>query len=187
MSSDPFHERGQAMEDLFFKSVDEKLLAKMRSDLRTKQAKEALSHATGIQDDTILGALVEHKISPETVVAISFIPMIAVAWSDGELSTDERQAIERALADEGIAKDSAAFQLVQHWLKRKPTADLVETWKSYVQMLKQRLDHAAFAQMRTHIVALATKVAKAAGGILGLGPKISDSEKRVLDDLQRAL
>ncbi len=187
MSNDPIHERGQAMEDLFFKNVDDQLLAKMRSELQTKQAKEALAHATGIQDDSLLNALLQLKISPETVVAISYIPLITVAWSDGVLDSNEQAAIERAMADEGVAKDSASFQLVQHWLRKKPPVDLIAAWKSFVQTLKQRMDHAAFGQMRTHILDRSTRVAKSAGGFLGLGSKVSDNEQRVLDDLQRSL
>lgn len=184
MSTDPFHERGQAMEDLFFKNVDDKLLAKMKDELQASQAKEALAKVTGISDAVVLDALVKNNISAETVVALAFIPLAAVAWSDGVLDQGERAAIERAVADEGLDKNSAAFSLVQHWLTKKPPSDLIATWKSYMQMLKQRMDPAAFGQMRSTVLDRSAKVAKSAGGFLGLGSKISDTEQRILDDLR---
>ena len=187
MSIDPFRMRGQAMEDLFYKNVDEKLLANVREELKIGKAKEELSAATGIKDDKVLQTMVKYNISAETIVAFAFIPLVAVAWSDGVLEPRERAAIEKAFLAQGVDKNSPAFQLAQHWLVKKPPSDLVETWKSYMQSLKERMDEGTFSQMRTNVLDRATKIAKAAGGFLGFGSKISETEQRVLDDLRNAM
>jgi hypothetical protein len=187
MSTDPFHERGRSLEDLFYKDVDQKLRAKMRDDLKNEQSKKALSEATGITEDRVLQAMINYNISPETIVAAAFIPLVAVAWSDGILEPKEREAIERAFLEQGVDKNSPAFQLAQHWLDKKPPSDLVATWKSYMQLLKNRMPEAEFSTMRTNTLERATKIAKAAGGFLGLGAKISETEQKVLDDLRSAL
>lgn len=187
MSSDPLHQRGQSMEDLFYKNVDEKLLAKAREQLKLDKAKEALSTATGIKDDKVLEGMIKYNISGETIVAIAFIPLVAVAWSDGVLEPAERSAIEDAFIAQGVDKDSPAFQLAQHWLVRKPPSDLVDTWKTYMKALKERMEPAAFNQMCTNVLDRATNIAKSAGGFLGLGRKISETEQKVLDNLRDGL
>ena len=59
-------------------------------------------------------------------------------------------------------------------------------WKEYVRALGATLDAESQARLRQGIMGRAEGVAKAAGGILGLGNKVSVAEQACLDDLATA-
>ena len=52
--------------------------------------------------------------------------------------------------------------------------------------MKSELDAEAVSQLKTSIVSRAESVAEAAGGFLGLGNKVSDTERGVLTKLESA-
>lgn len=186
MNHDELHERGQALEDLFFKGVDAKLLAKLKSDLQAKEEREALGHALGIGDSAALDALLAQRINAQTMAALAFVPLVMVAWADGVLDSQERAAIEKACAEEKICAGSTQFTLIQQWLQSKPSPDLLQAWKRYMAAMQQHVDATALHQIKNTVIGRAQNVAMAAGGFLGLGRKVSDAEQRVLDDLSRA-
>ena len=62
----------------------------------------------------------------------------------------------------------------------------LESWKAYIGALKETLDGAALTQLKASILDRAEAVAKSAGGFLGLGNKVSDVERKVLDDLSNS-
>ncbi len=186
MNHDELHERGQALEDLFFKNVDAQLLAKLKSELQVKEARDALGNALGISDAAPLDALLAQNINAQTMSALAVVPLVAVAWADGVLDDRERAAIEKACADEQIQPGSIQFGLIQQWLLNKPSPDLLQAWKSYMAAVKQHVDSVALHQIQTAVMGRAQKVARAAGGFMGLGSKVSDAEQRVLDELTRA-
>ena len=186
MNHDELHERGQAMEDLFFKSVDAKLLAQLKTELQAKEAREALGHALGVTETKTLDALLAQKINAQTLSALAIIPLVAVAWADGVLDERERAAIKKACAEEQIAAGSTHFALIQQWLQSKPSPDLLQAWQSYMAAVRAHVDAVALHQIRNAVIGRAQNVAKSAGGFMGLGHKVSDAEQRVLDELSRA-
>jgi hypothetical protein len=69
------------------------------------------------------------------------------------------------------------------WLESRPDESLTEAWKNYMGALKESLDPPAFNQLKAHIIKRAENVAQSAGGFLGLGNKVSDSERKTIDEL----
>lgn len=49
--------------------------------------------------------------------------------------------------------------------------------------LNESIDPVAFNQLKALVMRRAENVAEAAGGFLGLGNKVSDAERKVIDDL----
>ena len=184
--SDSLHDRGKAMEDVFFAEQDQKLLDKIREEMSAKESRHALEVASGISDDAVLDALVENGITPESLTSVALIPLVMVAWSDEKMENSEKAAILQAAEAAGIKPGSASYDTMSSWLSKKPNHDLLDAWKSYIGALKSTLDGAAFTQLKNSIVGRAEGVAKAAGGFLGLGPKVSESERKVLDELSAA-
>jgi hypothetical protein len=174
------------LEDKFFLERDMELLEALREETASKEDKQALSDTSGIVDDDLLCQLVEIQVSHETVAAISLVPLIAVAWADGSIDIGERKAVLAAAAESGVDKQHAGYELLKCWLKNKPDAQLLEIWKNYVATLSLKLDEPSRALLKEGLLGRARTVAKAAGGILGLGNKISDSEQAVLEELERA-
>jgi hypothetical protein len=180
--NDPLHERGKAIEDLFFAESDKKLLAKLKQELAAKEQKEALALAAGINDEPALAALVKHNITAETLTTVGLIPLIAVAWADDVLDVSERNAIMKAASESGVEAGTAAHDILEQWLRRKPSPELLDSWKTYIHALKASLDTTSLNQLRDSIVGRARDVAKAAGGFLGIAA-ISEVEQKVIDDL----
>lgn len=183
--ADSLHERAEALENGFFANRDQELLAKLRDEMKAEETRDALSAAIGIEDKETLDALMEHKIDPKTLLVIGLIPMVAVAWSDGVLESAERDAIAKAADGLGVKDGSASFELLQSWLASKPGDELLDAWKGYITALAGTLDETALGKIRDQVIGRAESAAEAAGGFLGLGNKISESEQRVIDDLKQ--
>jgi len=185
MSEDSLHDRGKAMEDLFFHDVDQKLLEQLKADAEADENRESLMSATGIRDANAIQHLVEQGISVETLASVGLIPLVAVAWADGKMEPNEREAVLKAAAESGIDANNACYQLIAGWLNNRPSDALLASWKEYIGALKSSVDGAAFNQIQTSIVERANQVAAAAGGFLGMG-SISDVEKNVIAELSAA-
>lgn len=178
--------RRSELEERFFFERDQQLLQALRQEVATKEKKRALAEAAGITDEGLLGQLVEMEVSHETVVALSLVPLIAVAWADGSVDTKERQAVIEAAQQSGMEKGHAAYQLLEQWLQQEPDARLLNVWKGYVAALSTMLAPEAQESLKHDLLGRARAVAEAAGGLLGLGNRVSKSEQAVLNELEQA-
>lgn len=183
MSKDIFKTREQAFENVFFARVDAELIKAMHRRKRDEAACAALSAATGIDDDSLLERLHECGVSDANIEALSLAPLVAVAWADGKLDRDERNAIIQAAKQEGIADGSDAQKLLESWLDvPPPQREFLDTWKAYVTAVLDELDPDARDRFRAALHDHAEKVAKVSGGILGIG-SITKEERAVLDEI----
>lgn len=183
---DSLHERGKAMEDLYFQQKDQQLLAKLKADLDKEEGRKSLERATGISDRAILDKMLATKISAESMLAVSLIPLVAVAWADGSLESGEKDAILQAADIAGIDAGTVAHQTLAGWLSSKPGPELLQAWEAYVKGMKLRLEAAVFNHFKSQVLERAETIAKSAGGFLGMGNKISDVEREMLKRLTRA-
>jgi hypothetical protein len=181
-----FDDRRRALEEQFFRSQDQKLVASMKAAAEKKELKEGLRGSSGITDEAVLDKLAEMKISAQTLAALSIVPLVEVAWCDGALEPKEKEAILKAAAGLGIPAGSSAYGLLMGWLAKAPPLELLEAWESYTKMLCERCEGSAREKLKNEIIGRATKVAEASGGFLGLMSKISDAERRMLDRLAKS-
>ena len=177
---------GKALEDSFFAKENERLLAKLRATHEEMERREALQEAINLDDPLVIDALIELDVKPETVAALSVVPLVQVAWADGTIQYEERQAILKAAAERGITAGKPCYALLESWLAHKPGPELLATWKSYAGRLQEQLDTAARGEIKFRLIDRARKVAEAAGGIMGM-LTISKAEQAVLDELEHAL
>ena len=183
--SDPIHERGKALEDNFYRNLDQELIQKMKAEMEDAETRKGLAAASGIDDDATLDKLVEVGISAEALTSLSMVPLVSVAWSDGQIQDNERDAIMKAAAQSGIVSATASYGILQAWLEAKPDPGLLDSWKAYIHSIKESLDETAFSQLKTKVMGRAQAVAEAAGGFLGMG-SVSPSETKVLEELAAA-
>lgn len=181
MSDEILGERRRALENSFFAQRDRELMEQFKVQVK----KEALSDACGIQNAAALECLVKANIGPEAITALTLVPLIAVAWADGKIAPEERDAINSATAAAGIAADSVCRKLLDCWLTEPSDPALVDAWKEYIRAFSKSASQEAIDAIRNDVLGHAREVAAAAGGILGVG-SISKSEKAVLDDLASA-
>ncbi len=157
--------------------------------LKKKEAEAAKRQAyteAGIENAALIEALIELEISATAIAALSIVPLVEVAWADGEIQAKEREAIIKAAEEGGIEAGSANHDLLENWLSKKPGPELLETWKTYAQALEERLDSVVGNELKVRLMNRTKNIAKAAGGFLGIG-SISAAEQRILDELEHAL
>ena len=180
-------DRGKSLEDAFFARENEALRQRLREAGGAKQRKEAFSAASGITDDAVLERLTALNIGSDTVAALSLVPVVVVAWADGGVDPKERSAALSAAAEAGLDRQAASYQLLEQWLAKRPSPELLAAWKDYMGAVSATMNAEAKQALRAQLLGRARRVAESAGGFLGIGSKVSAPEQAVLDDLATAV
>jgi len=175
--------QAKALEESFFEKKNRELLAKLRELGVRERKRELLREALKIEDEEVLDKMVELDLEPETLLALGLVPLIEVAWADGNIHSKEREAVLRAAEERGIEPESISHQLLENWLDQQPSPKLLEVWRHYAKTLAQSLGEEKGKLLAARLLDRARGVAEAAGGFLGLGA-ISPVEKAVLEDLE---
>jgi tellurite resistance protein len=186
MSESILAARRAGLEEAFFAKHNEELRRKMQEADAQKFRKEALAAATGIVDDAVLARLEALKIGTGTLAALTLVPMVLVAWADGEISPEERRAVLAGATKAGLAAGSPGLELLEAWLHVRPVPALFEAWKDYVHALSRTLDSAERHSLEASVLGQARAVAMAAGSFLGLTSPISHAEEALLKELAKA-
>ena len=146
---DVLHDRGKALEDIFFLAKDNELLQKLRQQRIDQVTKEDIAAATGITDENLLQRLIEMEINLETLTALSVVPLIEVAWADGEIELNEREAVLQAADEAGIPKGGPGYCLLHDWLEQRPRPEMLAAWKHYVAALAKNSTKTATTRYET--------------------------------------
>lgn len=178
-------ERRDALESAFFRKEDEGLRSRLHEERERREAREALGRSCGLSDASLLDRLVALGIRADTVEALVLVPLVEVAWADGTMDPREREAVLRAAASVGIAKESPGYDLLEAWTHARPAPELMESWRSYIRTLGRELSADHRWHLEEQVMGKARAVAEAAGGFLGLA-KVSKAEEAVLSDLEAA-
>lgn len=181
-TNNPLDDRKRALE-AYFDQKDRELIEKMRQKLVAQEREVELAAATGITDRLILADLGQSDSDIGAIAALGLIPLAEVAWADGRISPGESTAALKAAASMGVPQGSHAYDLLEKWLTTKPSVGIVAAWKEYVKALAKSWGRDKTRHIREAIIGRATGVAQAAGGMLGLGNKVSQKEQAVLDEL----
>ncbi|MCG8420624.1 MAG: hypothetical protein MJE77_22115 [Proteobacteria bacterium] len=184
MSSDFLEERRRSLEEKFFHQENERDLQAFRDKLAKQTTRDELRKASGMQDDEVLDKLAEMGITGDTVTALSLVPLLKIAWADGKVQDNERQAILQGARGKGIEEGSPGDELLARWLSEEPDRHLFEAWAAYIKALRGELTAAQTEILRTQVIRFAKAVAEVAGGFLGIGA-VSQEEKQALAWIER--
>jgi len=177
------HQDGFSLEDAFFAKESARLLEEMRKKAEHTERRDLLRRIVAIEDDGFLDRLIALGIGPERAMVLRLTPLVFVAWADGHVDPNERQAVLNAAARQGIAAEEMSQEVLGDWLERKPDPRILEMWKEYIRQIWPRFTAEEQQQMRHNLLAATQEVAQAAGGFLGM-KSISAAERQVLDDLE---
>jgi hypothetical protein len=177
--------RQNTLEEAFFIAEDKRLIDKLRALHAMEDSKRALSEVSGITSDAVLTKLLALGTTPESVAALAVVPLIEVAWANGNVDDQERAAIRDGLESAGVPAGGIEEQLVESWLARRPEATLLDAWRQYVHGLCERMSEAERDAFRDQVLDRAHAVAKASGGVAGLF-KVSAAERDMLERLHAA-
>ena len=173
------------MEDQFFLKKDELLIAARKKLEAMKETKANLAQVSGIKDEAVLDKLIKLEIRPDVLATLFAIPLITIAWADGELQDKERDELFRFVHKAGLRNKQVDTIMLSVWLKQKPAPELMEAWEHYIQALCQQLSPEERQSLKEEVLTDARTVANAAGGFLGFGA-LSPEEQMVLDRLEAA-
>ena len=177
--------RRTALEGLFFRERDQKILAKVRAEYRRRAIREALRNATGAPDG-IVDRILSLGVDTQSFPAFLFAPLIALAWADGRVDERERRAILDEIEAAGLSRRSAAHRVLEGWLTSQPPPGLMETWEDYIRALCRPLRLRERAWLASAIRWRAHAVASASGGILGPRFRESKDKIEILERMDRA-
>jgi hypothetical protein len=185
MSEVTLEERGRALENQFYDKQNHEKIAAMKSQLDSQTSKDELRKVSGMTDDAVLDKLVHLGLAANTIAALSLVPLIQVAWADGAVQDNERTAILQGAHGKGLDKGSPGYELLESWLAKRPSDELIDAWEAYIKALVGQLSDEQNRLLKNQIVGFAKMVAAAAGGFLGIG-KVSASEEKVLHRIESA-
>jgi hypothetical protein len=186
MSDDSMNDRRKELEESFFRKQNQALVEKLKAEKQKALDKEGISRVSGITQDEVLEKLVALKLNAETLAAFTLFPLIDVAWADGAVDGKEKKAVLDAAAQSGVKAGSDAQTMLEGWLLQPPPPAIRDAWVNYVQTLSATLPAGDRELLKRELLGRARAVAEAAGGILGIGAKISKTEADCLKKLEAA-
>lgn len=166
-------------EEAYFKALEieqrRKLREKLEQSAKELAEKQAIADSVKTDDLSLAERIKALGFSGETAGVFDLLPLVHVAWADGAIQKNERAAILKVLEHRGISAGSEAFTLVESLLEEKPSDEYMGQSLAVLRELMGDGDRGAA------IVELCQQVATSAGGFLGLGNKVSDEERALID------
>ena len=167
--------------------LEKDLIRKLRRQSLEDTSRIAMGKVLGVADEEILRDLQALGYDEDTVVLLHLVPLLQVAWSDGSVSTRERELILEAALQHRIRKGDKAYDMLAHWLERSPSQDFFEKANRVMRGVVHALSPEEAKKCKENLVDFSTRVAQASGRFLGFGDGISSSERAVLEQLAAEL
>ena len=171
----------------YFHRLDCQLIQKMRERAAREEEHRRMAELYRIEDLQLLEALEKLGYTHRTIVLLELVPLIELAWSDGSVSSAERDWILRFARARSITEDMPSWRQLTSWLDHCPSPAFFEgTWRAIKA-------HAAFlsAEERTAarevIIRACTDFAAATCQRFGWHGRICAAKRRVLEEIRKRL
>jgi hypothetical protein len=174
------NEPGRLKVDEYFRRKDAELIRDLKRKEAAHQERAEMKQVAGIADDHVVAELQASGYDRETVRVLHLVPLLQVAWADGEISKEERLHILEAARLHGVEPDSRAHRRLESWLEHRPGDDFFRQSLRAVRAVLHAMEPEQKHTRKLGLLALCTKVASASGGFFGLGSKISAAERALL-------
>ncbi len=183
---DIIQQRGAALESQFFAAVDAKLMAELQAELKSAEEAKELTKMSGIQDTKVLAAILAAGVSASSFPALRLVPLVAIAWADGLLESNERETVLAAANKHSVDENSPSGALLAAWLEKEPSPELFNAWEAFAKTLISSLTSEEARSLKVSILKEVKDVAQASGGLLGWAA-ISKGESAILNRVESAL
>ena len=187
MSSKRFlEEREHALEDEYFHRKDRELIARLREAGRRETERHDLEERLDTHDTAFLERLQAAGFAPDNLALLHLVPLVEVAWAEGEVTPQERALILALAARRGVSTDGPAYAQLVGWLDAKPDEAFFATTYEAIRMMLALEDEPSRHAAQLDLELWSTKIAEATGGILGMMP-ISKDERECLRRISERL
>jgi hypothetical protein len=174
-------------EDQYFLEQEQKRLAEVRRTSAREAELVRLMEAFGIRERELVGELADAGFDIETFRLLYLVPVIHVAWSDGDVSRQESEQLQRIAGLHGIEPGSAAHKRLTGWLSERPSDQFFQASLRGVRAMLRRRPASEAQALGRDLVWYCTRIASASGGFFGLGSRISREEEEMLTRLTAEL
>lgn len=172
-------------EERYFQERDEEMRAALREKLEAQAnamaGQEKMAASVGVTDEQIVAEIEALGFDADTAPVLHLMPLVAVAWADGEVQDEEREVILEAADNHGIEPGSPAGNMLASLLEKRP-ADVV--LEQVLTVLQHML--AAKGMKPDSVLKACEDVAGAAGGFFGFGSKVSGDEEAVIKKISKS-
>jgi hypothetical protein len=173
-------------EEQWFAEKEARRRQELRDELERKAAEEQnkrkIASSLGTDEEAVVERLHALGLDGDVVEVIHLLPLVQVAWADGAVSIAERVAILGAVEAHGVEPGSPAATLMASLLESRPSDTMLD---EILAILKDIL--AAGDLHPSTMLEACQDVAKASGGLLGLGNKVSAEECEAIQKVAAAL
>lgn len=184
---DPFESRRTSFEEGYFRQKDAEMVDKLRDVFQAKHDREDLRRLTGITSEDVLDRLMAVHAKGQMLTAFQLLPLVEIAWADGDRDKRESEAVIAAAIKHGVPPDSLALERIKEWLERGPDPEARKAWYMYAQELRKTLSPAELKTFREDLLQNARHIAELSGGFFGMFLNLSQGEKKVLQKMTDAL
>lgn len=178
----PLEPLRNAHEDEWFRKKNQELIDRMKSQLERQQTTAELANATGVQDQALLDQLADLGITRETARILHLVPLLQVAWADGEIQDNERDLLVEAANRTGVT-EGPAREAFDKMLQKRPDPAFFQGALNFLKAMLAALPGEEGARTCKDLTDLAWRVANASGGLFGLFGKVDDNEEEVLKQI----
>lgn len=119
---------------------------------------------------------------------VALLPLVQVAWADGDVQRDEAELIIAAAKRRGLLDDNGVMVL-KGWLNRRPSGFYIQRARRLLSELVNRhrgLGKDVDLGTLQEVVAFCDGVAQSAGGFFGIG-KVHRDEIAAIEEIATAL
>ena len=184
--SNPLNPQEERLGNAFFDGSAAEQRARIQLQAQERAARDLIAEATGITDMGLLAELAGLGIRVETLSALTLVPLIEVAWADGEMDAAERERILDGATSIGIEAGSTSYRLLEIWIEESQAPDLTNLWHDFTRALCDQLTPAEAEKLEQNVLGRARSVAAAAGDARERSPYVSDVEEACLAKLAEA-
>ncbi len=142
-----------------------------------------------MNDQQLLDELAFLGIDRESYRVVAMLPLVQVAWADGEVQPPEQEFILRVAGGHGLLHGNAAA-ILQHWLDERPSDEQIRRGRSLLIALSHRqqgLGSDLDAGTLRDVQALCIQVARSAGGVFDLLFTVDPSEQAAIDEIGKEM
>jgi tellurite resistance protein len=134
----------------------------------------------------VLDAAAEIGLSEETLELVRLLPMVHVAWADGEIQPEELSVILELAEAVGL-QNPRSVEILQGWLEARPEAAFFQQGLKLLSYLVAGLSDAEAQQAESDVISMCELVASAAGGLVGHVKRIDPTERAALRQIELRL
>ncbi len=173
-------------EDRYFKELEieqrKKLRQKLNMSAQELEERQKIAASVDTSDLSLAERIEALGFDGDSARVFDLLPLVHVAWADGTIQRGERAAILRILDKRGIEPGSEAFRTIESLLEERPSDTYM---KQSLAVLREIVG--GIGERSSELVDLCIEVAAASGGFLGLGKRIGDEEKTLIQEILEQL